>query len=431
MATTRGSRSLAWSWLPGDNPAYAAALATALLGALGALALHAACRAWGARPLAATAAVAIYAAAPAVVRATTVADVVALDALVVALVLWLAARGGPARGAARVGLLVLVAGVGLAGHVACALVAPPGGGGDVLASLGAWLHAVVRGWWYLPPIAGVAWLARACARGDRDPAGKTAWAWRGLAAAFVLCGPVLAACAGAEPRADAMSLAVLAPAVAVALDRGLAWLGARARLPGRLASPLAHVAFALAIAPTVPAVTAAASPAYETGVRNLLRSLLPGAVVRVGDRDLYLGAVYLQRVAGERPDVAVEPAGDGDANAHACAELLAAGKPVFVDPPAATVARELPTYPYGIVLRVLPAGASVPSAAEQFAIEQHVFDDYDLDYALPGPHDELATAMHERYAAVWQAIASGLHAVSNDDEAEAADQYAQRIGPHP
>jgi hypothetical protein len=49
----------AWSWLPGTTAAHSAAIATAVLGALTVGVLHAACRAWGARPLAATCAVAI------------------------------------------------------------------------------------------------------------------------------------------------------------------------------------------------------------------------------------------------------------------------------------------------------------------------------------------------------------------------------------
>ena len=40
----------AWSWLPVDSPAHAASIATAILTALEVLVLHAACRAWGARP---------------------------------------------------------------------------------------------------------------------------------------------------------------------------------------------------------------------------------------------------------------------------------------------------------------------------------------------------------------------------------------------
>ncbi|HUJ63458.1 MAG TPA: DUF2723 domain-containing protein [Kofleriaceae bacterium] len=115
----------AWSWLPG-TPAHRAALATALLGALSIVVLHAACRAWGARPLAATCACAIFAASPLVLAIYSEAEVFALNGLVVGAVLWLAARGGPLRGAWRAGALGLVAGLGICDHATCVLVAPVG-----------------------------------------------------------------------------------------------------------------------------------------------------------------------------------------------------------------------------------------------------------------------------------------------------------------
>ncbi len=86
----------AWSWLPVSTPAHATAIATAMLGALGVLVVHAACRAWGASALAATVAAAIYAAAPTVVRYSTEAEAFAMNQLVVAAILWLAAVGGSA-----------------------------------------------------------------------------------------------------------------------------------------------------------------------------------------------------------------------------------------------------------------------------------------------------------------------------------------------
>ncbi|HEY0987836.1 MAG TPA: DUF2723 domain-containing protein, partial [Kofleriaceae bacterium] len=91
----------AWSWLPGATPAHTTALATAILGALALLVLHAACRAWGARPLAAGIAVVIVGAAPLIVRYHSQAEVFALNHLIAALVLWLAAARGPLRGAWR------------------------------------------------------------------------------------------------------------------------------------------------------------------------------------------------------------------------------------------------------------------------------------------------------------------------------------------
>src|SRR5690242_11924833 len=115
----------ATSWLPG-TPAHATALATAVLGAASIWVLYKACRAWGAKPLAATLAVVIFAGAPMAIRTGVRAEVFALNDLVVAAVLWLAAREGPLRGSARGFALGLVAGLGLANHMTCALIAPVG-----------------------------------------------------------------------------------------------------------------------------------------------------------------------------------------------------------------------------------------------------------------------------------------------------------------
>ena len=116
----------AWSWLPGSTPAHTAAIATAILAAASVVVLHAACRAWGARPIAATVAVAVFASSPLLLRMNTEAEAFALNDLVVAAVLWLAAETGPLRGVRRAAVLGLVAGLGLSNHLTCALVAPVG-----------------------------------------------------------------------------------------------------------------------------------------------------------------------------------------------------------------------------------------------------------------------------------------------------------------
>ncbi|MEZ4368635.1 MAG: DUF2723 domain-containing protein [Kofleriaceae bacterium] len=115
-----------WSWLPGSTPAHVTALSTVLLAVAQVAVLHAAARAWGAKPLAAGLAVAIYAASPIALRTYTTADVFAFNSLVVALVLWLAAAEGPLRGARRVAALGLVAGLGLSNNLTCVLVMPVG-----------------------------------------------------------------------------------------------------------------------------------------------------------------------------------------------------------------------------------------------------------------------------------------------------------------
>ncbi len=115
-----------WSWLPVESPAHAAALATCLLGALSVLVLHAACRAWGASAAAASFAVAMVAAAPIVVHLHTEAEVFALNGLIAATVLWLAAERGPVRGTHRAIALGLVAGLGISNHLTCVFLAPIG-----------------------------------------------------------------------------------------------------------------------------------------------------------------------------------------------------------------------------------------------------------------------------------------------------------------
>lgn len=116
----------ALSWLPFGSPAHTAAIATALLAAAANLVLYNACRAWGARPFAATVAVALFATGPVVLRLSTEAEVFILNNLAVAAVLWLAAPEGPAHGGRKAALLGLVAGLGLGNHLTCALVAPIG-----------------------------------------------------------------------------------------------------------------------------------------------------------------------------------------------------------------------------------------------------------------------------------------------------------------
>ena len=98
------------SWLPGATPAATAAIATAILGAAAIVVLHAACRAWGARPAAASLACAVVAGAPLVLALFSEAEVFAGNCLICAAVLWLAAAKGPLRGSPRAAALGLVAG---------------------------------------------------------------------------------------------------------------------------------------------------------------------------------------------------------------------------------------------------------------------------------------------------------------------------------
>ena len=510
----------AWSWLPGATPAHTTALATAILGALALLVLHAACRAWGARPLAAAIAVVIVGAAPLIVRYHSQAEVFALNHLIAALVLWLAAAHGPLRGAWRAIALGGVAGLGLANHFTCALLAPVGilgvvravresprravavGGAiaglvaglvpyaylavadgpaswgvvsswdDLLtivlrreyggvagfaplgtsvpwtASLWALIATIGRSWLWLPAVVAPVALAVRIWRPAAD--GEPRWGWIALAVSAVLAGPLLVTRFNVEPeglglyicqRFHLLPALLLAIPVAVALD---APAGAVKRPV--LAAALPLVVFAGLVVTGLPALARVHTPAVELGVRNLLRSLPPDAVVHVVPDDLCGGSIYLQEARHERPDVVVMCAAmlrlpwyraqlsrrtmGVEAVAGGLSEaLVKSGRAVFVDPQLGNVLAAYPHYPYGIVRRILPVGTPAPAASEIAAMNKKLFAAFDLDYPWPGPNDEYAALAHYRYAGVWSAVARLLASAGDRAGAQDAMELSAQLTP--
>lgn len=506
----------AWSWLPGTTAAHTAALATAIAGGLAIGALHAACRAWGARPVAATAAVAIVGAAPIVLQYHTEAEVFAINGLVCALVVWLAAAQGPLRGRRRGAALGLVAGLGLAGHLTCVLVAPLGvlgvvraaresrpttwalaigglalglslygylfiadgpaswgtvstlgelgstilrreygglnlvpGGPEVpwTASLAAWAATVGRSWLWLPAIAGVAMLAIRI----RRPIGESRWAWAMLAASIALAGPLLVARFNIDPhgiglyicrRFHILATLLLTVPVAAAFDVACA----------RLTRPVAAGAaallgFALLAIAGLPGLARMHSPAMERGVQNLLGSLPPAAIAVVISEDQCFGGHYLQLARGARPDVAfvcsellrrdwyrARWAGRGlalpsDPGAPLGEALLRTGRPVFVDRGLTGILAAFPSYPFGVLHRVLPRGTAPPPPHDVAELNRELYRAFDLDYPRPGRDDDFAAVAHRRYAASWAAISHLLDAAGDRDAARDALDLARQLQP--
>ncbi|HEX3760286.1 MAG TPA: DUF2723 domain-containing protein [Kofleriaceae bacterium] len=505
-----------WSWLPGATPAHTAALATAVLGGLTILVLHAACRAWGARPAAATITAATFAAAPVVVRYACEAEVFTLNDLIAALVVWLAAGAGPLRGRWRGAALGLVAGLGLANHLTCALVAPVGVLGVVRAvresrattwaiavaglvlglspyaylvvadgpaswgrvasasdlldfvlrrdygttslsragghvpwstSLAAWAVTVGRTWLWLPAAGGVAMLAVRIWR----PAGESRRAWALLAASFALAGPLLAMRFNIDPhgvgrqiceRFHLLPALLLAVPVAALIDLA----GERLSRPALVtaAAVLGFAALALAGWPRLARIH---SPAMELGVQNLLRSLPRDAIAVVIADDHCSGGRYLQLARGERPDVALVCAGllplteyragwerrglvlPGNDSARLGEALLASGRPVLVDPFLHGVLAAFPAYPFGVLRRVLPRGAALPSPADVAAINHDVYRAFDLDDPRPDRDDDYPALVHLRYASTWALIARALDAAGDRDGGRDARDLAHQLLP--
>jgi hypothetical protein len=510
----------AWSWLPGTTPAHTAALATAILGALAIGVLHAACRAWGARPLAATIAVGIFAAAPLILQFHSEAEVFAMNNLVAALVLWLAAARGPLRGHRRAAALGLVAGLGLAHHLTCVLIAPIGLYGVVRAAresratsyllaitglviglspyaylvfadgpaswgtittasdlratflrseygtgslatgvalpwtvgVAACLTTVARSWLWAFAVAGVAMLGVRIWR----PAGETRWAWALLAVSFLLAGPGLASRFDIDPhgiglficqRFHLLPALLLAIPVAAAIDVAVARLSARLDRHPVAAAVLAVLGFvALSIA-GLPRIARQHSPAMELGVQNLLRTLPPNAIAVVVSEDQCFGGQYLQLARGERPDVAfvcsellrrawyraawahrglAMPADPGAALGDA---LLRTGRPVLVDRGLTGVIAAHPSYPFGVLARVLPAGTAPPTPSEVLLLNRDLYQRFDLDYPYPYRDDDFAAVAHRRYTAAWAAISNLLDAAGDRDGARDAYDVARSLQP--
>ena len=512
------------SWLPLGSGAHRAAIATAVLGAAAAWVLHAACRAWGARPLAAGCAVAIFAGAPIVMRMHSEAEVFALNSLVVATVLLFAAAAGPLRGERRVAALALVAGLGLSNHFTCALAAPIGILGIVrgvrearrpvvavaaaagafalglvpylqlvaapaalswgpIDGLGGLVHHALRldyggpgafaargehvgfaanldelattlgrVWWWLPACAGVIALVAFAIR----PKGESRWAWAMLAASFALAGPLLASRfdvpltpAGrfVDDRFFIMPALLLAIPIAGVLERAIA------RIPAvgeRLDAVLPVVVFAAAALASLSYVERGHTPAVEQVARNLLRDLPRDAVVIVADND---GIAYAQRVLGERADVTVimwpmvpvptyrerlrrdlgldiPDGGDAMLSVHVAEQILARGQPLFVDGVEANILREFPTVPYGLVFHVLARGSTPPPIADVFALNKTLYEHFELGYPAPGPGDDYAAEIHQRYARTWWIIGTALRRAGHEQDAGFALDLAQQLEPH-
>jgi len=507
----------AMRWLPGSTPAHTAALATALLAALSMVVLHAAARAWGARPAAASLACAVFAGAPVILAMYTEAEVFALNGLVVGSVLWLAAKRGPLTGYARAGALGLVAGLGMSNHLTCALVGPIGILGVVrgareaprapvavalavagfvlgltpylyllvapvhegtwgneksladvvtvflrreyggpgafagnaeqvpaLTSFGALVWTLARSWWFVPPLAGLGFAALRVARPRAD--GETRVAWACWWTSFVVAGPLLVTRFDVPPEGVGMYVVArfhILPALLLAIPIAEAITPFVARIRSEaLAHGLAFAVFAGAAGTALPHVLHVHAPAVEDQALSMLRALPEHAVVIGTDDDLGAGTMYAQQVLHERPDVdyihrpmlglpwyrdRIRARGfDGDGLID---DVLAKGRPVFVQGSEKDVLAQLPHYRWFILFRVLPRDQPVPSLDEVIAINKAVYEKLVIDYERPGSDDEWPTVIHNRYARTWRALGGELEAAGRHDEARAALELSRAVGP--
>lgn len=128
--------SRAFAWLPAGSPTHRVALTTAISAALAIFLLETAARAWGARPVAASLAAALFAVSPLAWRLATAPEVFMLNVAIASALVMVAAPAPWLHEERRAITLALLAGLGLANHHSIVLLAPLG--------LLAWASAVRR-----------------------------------------------------------------------------------------------------------------------------------------------------------------------------------------------------------------------------------------------------------------------------------------------
>jgi hypothetical protein len=203
-------------------------------------------------------------------------------------------------------------------------------------------------------------------------------------------------------------------------------------------------------APSLSYLARVHSPAVQTGAQNLLASLPRDAVVIHGQDELHAVTGYVQTALGQRRDVRIvtwplmtlawyrervarrgvtSAPGPGSPKEQLVRHLAARGVPVLVDHLQQDIIRALPTYPHGVLMRVVPPGEKTPTVIDVLSLNESLFAAFALDYPRPGPDDEFATEVHARYAYTWELIAKALDREGYKQQAARARMHAQKLAP--
>lgn len=118
--------SRALGWLPAASPTHRVALATAVAAALAVFMVETAARAWGARPISASLAAAMFAFSPLAWRLATVPEVFMLNIALASAIITVAAPARWEHEERRAIFLAFLAGFGIANHHSVVLIAPLG-----------------------------------------------------------------------------------------------------------------------------------------------------------------------------------------------------------------------------------------------------------------------------------------------------------------
>ena len=125
----------------------------------------------------------------------------------------------------------------------------------------------------------------------------------------------------------------------------------------------------------------------------------------------------------------IAPTAGGPATVAQGEALLATGRPLLVDASQAALLAALPSYPVGVLQRVLPRGTPPPGLGEIVQAQRALFETFDLDYPRPTADDDFAAVAHKRYAGAWRDLSRALAAAGDRDGAAAALELARQLAP--
>jgi hypothetical protein len=317
-------------------------------------------------------------------------------------------------------------------------------------SLGAFAMSLGRGWLWLPALVGLAALARNV--GTRRSETESRWAWSMLAIAWLVAGPLLVLRFNVPPEGLGLYVCqrfYLLPTQLLAVPIAVALSGVRIPRETLVSAVAASVGLGALFGLSLPYVARVHTPAVERSAKNMLATLPAGAVIVHGQDELHAASGYVQAALMVRPDVVVVTwpmmglrwyrervarsgveAGPAIPDPRLFAErVLATGRPLFVDRLQREIISTFPSYPYGVLIRVLPRGTQVPSTPEVLAINRDVYARFELGYTRPGPDDEFATEVHNRYSATWDMIGKKLSAEGDAASAATAFELSRELAP--
>ncbi len=329
-------------------------------------------------------------------------------------------------------------------------------------NLGELASTTLRAYWWGPTLVGVGALVYFCVR-PHGP--ETVWAWRLLALVAILVGPLLVGRLNVLPRGNGLYLTqrfhlqtvlVLAVFVATGLDAVATKLALAERL-ARLrafARAVPIVVFIAGTALVLPYLARVHTPAVEMGLRNMLETAPPNAIILGAPDEFYFGMNYLQGAVGLRTDVAVITNGqlglayyrervrqrtgivierpdsaDEKLSVTIAEQALATRRRVFIDGYQLHVAQSFPLVPFGLLYEVLPRGSNPPPIEDVFELNKRLYEAYRFGYTFPGRNAQHATQMHDHYARTWDVIATALDKAGRAEQAAEARAFRDQLAP--